>query len=186
MNKLFSESQKALINLPARNDNETENFFTFDFPAGSLDISRQEFIFPSGLHVDSSVKWLDESLLLVKIGISCEIESECARCLKPVNLEISGELMYLYYSHGNKTFDEFGDSYDEYMPVEIEYFARVLDIMPQIRESVYTLLPTKILCKEDCAGLCPECGADLNLGKCSCENKNIDLRFESLRNFVIE
>ena len=96
------------------------------------------------------------------------------------------KILTVYYSHGNTAFDEFGDSYDEYMPVEVEFFARVLDIMPQIRESVYTLLPTKILCKEDCAGLCPECGADLNLGKCSCVKQIADPRLESLRNFVIE
>ncbi|MBQ7217580.1 MAG: DUF177 domain-containing protein, partial [Synergistaceae bacterium] len=75
---------------------------------------------------------------------------------------------------------------DEYMPVEIEHFGRVLDVMPQIEESIYTLIPTKILCREDCKGLCPNCGADLNYGECSCRNENIDPRLEALRNFTTD
>lgn len=183
MNKLFTDSQRALINPPAKNDNETENFFPFDFPAGVLDFDGQEFIFPSGLHVDAFVSWLEENLLIVKISVDSEIESECARCLKPVNLALSGELMYLYYLHGSESEDSLPD---DYMPVEIDFFGRVLDIMPQIQESVYTLLPTKVLCREDCAGLCPVCGADLNFGKCSCVKTEEDPRLAALKNFVVE
>ena len=86
--------------------------------------------------------------------------------------------MYLYCSQDPQTIED-----DEYMPVEVQHFGRVLDIMPQIEESIYTLIPTKILCREDCRGLCPNCGADLNEGECSCKNEDIDPRLEALRNF---
>jgi uncharacterized protein len=90
--------------------------------------------------------------------------------------------MYLYYSHSAEGLDEL----DDYMPVEVNNFGHVLDVMPQIQESIYTLLPTKILCRDDCKGLCPECGADLNEGTCSCKNENIDPRLEALKNFNVE
>ena len=89
--------------------------------------------------------------------------------------------MYLYCSQDPQTIED-----DEYMPVEIEHFGRVLDVMPQIEESIYTLIPTKILCREDCKGLCPNCGADLNEGECSCKNVNVDPRLEALRNFTTD
>ena len=41
-------------------------------------------------------------------------------------------------------------------------------------------LPTKVLCKEDCKGLCPKCGKDLNLGSCDCKTKDIDPRWQAL------
>ncbi|MBQ3402431.1 MAG: DUF177 domain-containing protein [Synergistaceae bacterium] len=182
MPSIFHEGQKAIISLPPRNDTEAEIVSQWDFPEGTLDFEGQEFIFPEGFHAEASTRWFEESLLFVNIGISAVIESECARCLKPVSLEISGELGYLYYSHGAEALDEF----DDYMPVEIDFFGRILDVMPQIQESIYTLLPTKILCREDCKGLCPNCGADLNEGECSCRNENIDPRLEALRNFNAE
>lgn len=180
MRSIFSEEQKALITLPPRNDTETEIFSEWDFQGGTLNFEGQEFIFPKGFHAEVYVQWLEsESLLLTGIAVNAEIEAECARCLKPVSLEISGKLMYLYCSQNPEAIED-----DEYMPVEIEHFGRVLDVMPQIEESIYTLIPTKILCREDCKGLCPECGADLNEGKCSCKNENVDPRLEALRNFI--
>lgn len=188
MHSIFNDNQKAVINLPARNDNESEIEAEFTFRAGELTFEGQQFIFPEGFTAQVVSQWLEESLLLVSIGISAELTAQCARCLKPVNLEISEKLLYLYYSRGSDSesglldSDEFGD----YMPVELDYFARVLDVMPQIQESIYTLLPTKVLCSENCKGLCPNCGADLNEGNCNCVKEDIDPRLESLRNFIIE
>ena len=128
-------------------------------------------------------------MLSVEISISAEAETLCARCLKDTSLEISSNLRYLYYlrsagaddAEEADEFDEFGD----YMPVEIDFFGRVLDIMPQVEESIFSLLPTKVLCKEDCKGLCPNCGKDLNEGSCDCEADNTDPRLSALRNFKI-
>ncbi|MBR6901655.1 MAG: DUF177 domain-containing protein [Synergistaceae bacterium] len=176
---LLTPDSSLLINLPQRNDTDTEVFVQHDFHEGSLKFEGQEFVFPSGLRAEAIAKWLESDLLSVEIKISAEIDAPCARCLKTVNLEISDKLMYLYYLQGAEAFDDF----DDYMPVEVDYFGRVIDIMPQINESVFTLLPTKILCKEDCKGLCPNCGKDLNEGPCSCEIESIDPRLEALRNF---
>ena len=182
MHSIFTDEQKALITLPPRNDTETETFSEWHFPGGVLKFEGQEFIFPDGFSAEVSVQWLEsEALLLAVISVDAVVEAECARCLKPVSLEISGELRYLYCSQDPQTIDD-----DEYMPVEIEHFGRVLDVMPQIQESIYTLLPTKVLCREDCKGLCPNCGADLNDGECSCRNEDVDPRLEALRNFTTD
>ena len=181
-NELFHENYKAVINLPPRRDNETEIFSEFDFPGGVLSFEGQSFEFPNGFHAEALSRWLEDDVLILELDIEAEIIAECARCLKPAQLEISDKLMYLYYSHSAEGLDEL----DDYMPVEVNNFGRVLDIMPQIEESIYTLLPTKVLCREDCKGLCPECGADLNEGTCSCKNQNVDPRLEALKNFIVE
>ena len=183
--KLFEENQKALINLPPRNDTETEIFNEFNFSEGVLKFEGQEFIFPKGFHSEIISKWLEEALLSVEIKISAGIVAECARCLKSVSLEISDNLMYLYYLQGDEDEKEFEDLND-YMPVEVEYFGRVIDVMPQIQESVITLLPMKVLCREDCKGICPNCGKDLNEGECNCKNEITDPRLEALQNFIVE
>ncbi len=182
MHSIFHDSQKAVITLPPKNDTEAEVLSQWDFPSGTLDFDGQEFTFPEGFHAEAMTRWLENSLLLVNITVEAGVQAECARCLRPVSLEISGELGYLYYSHGAEELDEF----DDYMPVEVSFFGRVVDVMPQIQESIYTLLPTKVLCREDCKGLCPICGTDLNEGECSCTEEDIDPRLEALRNFTSE
>ena len=179
---LLDSNSSLLINLPPRNDTETEIFLQQDFPETSLEFDGQEFHFPFGVHVEAAAKWLEESALTVEISINAKAEAPCARCLKTANLEISGSLGYLYHLQGAEDFDDL----DDYMPVEVEYFGRVMDIMPQVYESIFALLPTKVLCREDCKGLCPNCGKDLNEGVCSCEAESVDPRLEALRDFNVE
>ena len=45
---------------------------------------------------------------------------------------------------------------------------RELDLRPSVREQWLLAVPSFVLCREDCKGLCPHCGADLNLGPCGC------------------
>ena len=184
---LLTPNASLLINLPPRNDTETETFAQHDFSSGELNFDGQDFYFPAGLHSQAVARWLDDSLLSVEISISGGAESSCARCLKDTSLEISGDLRYLYYlrnaSNDDSEFESEIEEFADYMPVDVEYFGRVLDIMPQVEESIFSLLPTKVLCREDCKGLCPHCGKDLNDGECSCENEDIDPRLSALRDF---
>lgn len=62
------------------------------------------------------------------------------------------------------------------------YTEAVLDLVELAAEQVELLLPMKPLCREDCRGLCPRCGADRNLGDCGCP-KEVDERWEALAHF---
>ena len=65
---------------------------------------------------------------------------------------------------------------------ETETFSgHTIDLMAAVERSIASALPMKVLCKEDCKGICPKCGKDLNEGDCDCTESNIDPRFESLR-----
>ena len=54
-----------------------------------------------------------------------------------------------------------------------------------VREEILLFLPNKILCKENCKGLCPKCGKNLNDGKCDCK-KDVDPRMEVLLQLLNE
>ena len=62
----------------------------------------------------------------------------------------------------------------------------VLDIRDVVLNDIYLALPLKALCKEDCKGLCQNCGANLNLGQCSCNQEDLDLRFSALKDMFKE
>ena len=56
-----------------------------------------------------------------------------------------------------------------------------IDLDEVLREQFYLALPMKPLCREDCAGLCPQCGTNRNTGTCSCETEPEDPRLAPLR-----
>lgn len=55
-----------------------------------------------------------------------------------------------------------------------------LDVDELVYTEVFLSLPTKFLCREDCKGICPKCGKDLNEGECGCEKREIDPRLAKL------
>ncbi len=70
---------------------------------------------------------------------------------------------------------------------EEEYLqGSVLDIDDLVFEEVYLNLPVKTLCDDECKGLCPNCGADLNQITCDCEDDNIDPRLANLKELFKE
>ncbi len=56
----------------------------------------------------------------------------------------------------------------------------VLDLTEAVRQYALLVLPMKPLCRSDCAGLCPDCGHDLNLGPCNCQREPVDPRWAVL------
>jgi uncharacterized protein len=68
----------------------------------------------------------------------------------------------------------------------LDFWGRTLDLSDQVWESLLMLLPSKLLCREDCAGLCPHCGTDLNISSCSCAPREGDPRLEFLRIVAVD
>lgn len=60
-----------------------------------------------------------------------------------------------------------------------------LDLDGLLQEDILLELPAKFLCREDCEGLCPKCGKNLNEGPCGCERREIDPRLEALKAFLV-
>ena len=120
-----------------------------------INFNGQEFYLSSPLKVYACLSWIDEATLSVRLGINAKITGSCVRCLEKAELALSDELLYLYSLRAKGS--EGGE-----MIVEIGAFGKTLDITEQVWESLVLLLPLKLLCKEDCLGLCPSCGANLN------------------------
>lgn len=59
-----------------------------------------------------------------------------------------------------------------------------LNVDELLREDVLLELPSKYLCADDCKGLCPKCGKNLNEGACGCDNREIDPRLEILKSLL--
>ena len=85
---------------------------------------------------------------LVSGSARVTIDGECGRCLTEVSREVRAEGFQLF--------------------VEIPPHTEICDISEEVRTEITLALPMNLLCRDDCRGLCPVCGADLNREKCSC------------------
>ncbi|HTK94821.1 MAG TPA: DUF177 domain-containing protein [Terriglobales bacterium] len=109
-----------------------------------------------------------------------EVEVQCARCLEPVKRPVEAQFDLLYRPLGAvKRDDEVSISEAE---TEVGFYkGDGLALEDVLREQVLLAVPVKAVCREDCRGLCPHCGQNLNQGKCGCAPANADPRWNALR-----
>ena len=102
--------------------------------------------------------------------LTTRVHGECRRCLAPVDVDVTAPLDVLF------TGDAQADDPSAWV---IELQATELDLRPTIREELILSAPAYLLCREDCRGLCPGCGQDLNRGSCTCPSSG-DPRWAAL------
>ena len=102
----------------------------------------------------------------------------CDRCLEDFECEVASEFGILYV-----TDTEAGIADDEEVQA-ISPDTNTIDLGEDVRQYAILALPQKMLCRDDCAGLCPSCGTNLNRDKCSCSNDEVDSRWSGLQKFT--
>lgn len=113
----------------------------------------------------------------MRLALVCTIgyDAVCARCLK----EVSNSITISF----EKTVCEQGDLQNTENDDYVEICEGMLDVDEALIEDIILNFPLKILCREDCKGLCPKCGIDLNDSSCSCVLREIDPRLAPLLKF---
>jgi uncharacterized protein len=94
--------------------------------------------------------------VLVSGMVATTVAGECGRCLRPVGYSLQVSVQELY-AYENSTTDETTEE-DEIGRLQDD----LIDLEPVLRDAVVLALPTNPLCREDCPGLCPECGVPLD------------------------
>lgn len=147
-----------------------EEFSPFDFAGERL-------LFLSPVHVQLEVHNTGK-LLLAHGTIDTELKAACGRCLEefsyPLHLVYEDE--WVYAPQATEEQQENALLFDR---DEIELSERIL-------EQIVLALPMKFVCSPDCKGLCPECGANLNYGSCSCPKDKVDPRFAELAKLSLD
>jgi uncharacterized protein len=99
------------------------------------------------------------------------LDAACRRCLAPVPVPVTARVEVLF------TEDQDADDPSVYV---IPPRTRTLDLAPAVREELVLAVPEFVLCRDDCRGLCPRCGKDLNQGPCDCAPEKPDPRWAVL------
>jgi len=106
---------------------------------------------------------------------------ECDRCLRPVETPVNADFSLEYISGSEYESSEVAELTEAEMSVSV-FDGEALDVDEIVKEQVLLAVPTRMLCREDCKGICPECGTDRNTGDCSCATSDIDPRWAALKN----
>ena len=109
----------------------------------------------------SGTYMLADETVIVRGVARAVIESPCARCLKATEISVEAEVEEAFIR--DKGEEREADD-DQYM-----YSGHVLELDEAVRTALLLEMPSRVLCKEDCRGLCDQCGADLNINECSCQ-----------------
>ena len=145
--------------------------YTIDLSAVEMDGYRP-FVTP--VQVVGDIRAFASSAEL-HVTVSYAFSMPCNRCLTETRKELSHSISHVLV---NKLNDE--EDFDDYIVVQGD----TLDLDELIYSDIILLTPSKYVCKEDCRGLCPTCGKNLNEGGCACQKQQTDPRLEALRQLL--
>lgn len=123
-------------------------------------LSLREQVNPLDLGIENDIVRFKQPLLIsadisritntvtVALSLSSKLEMTCSRCLEEFEADLQKSLRVIY---------------------AVNAASPIIDMGPQIREEIIIDYPFKPLCKQDCKGLCPNCGKNLNLETCNCK-----------------
>ncbi len=100
------------------------------------------------------------------------LAGECRRCLTPVAADVVVKVTALFSQEAGAA--------DDPETYEVAPDATAVDLTPAVREELFLSIPRYLECREDCRGLCPRCGKDLNAGPCGCAPDAVDPRWQAL------
>lgn len=113
-------------------------------------------------------------MLELSAHVDGEFLTNCARCLKELTIPVSFDFA--------ETLTQNEDAIEDKDSV-ILFEGTTIDMSELVIGNLLLNLSYKYLCSEECLGICPKCGTDLNTGSCDCTDDEIDPRWEILKNF---
>jgi len=156
--------------------------FDFEEKVDSFEIEGKER-FPNPIRVHVKID-KEISNLIIKIHVCTLAHFTCDRCLDEFDREICEDTELLYSTEQPAV--EYGE-YSEYNDSEIRPYSKdmdMIDISKDVRDTLLLAVPMKVLCRPDCKGLCPVCGANLNYQTCHHEVEVVDPRWETLKGLL--
>lgn len=127
------------------------------------------------LHVDVE---LSKAIHNYKVDVKLNFQTtlNCDRCLSDFTTSFTNEFSVTWSR--DKEYEEIPDENDEVRYIAPEKM--IIDVRQDVEDFAQLAIPMKVLCKVNCAGLCPVCGVNKNTEKCKCSTEKIDPRWEQL------
>jgi uncharacterized protein len=165
------------IELAQLEDGKAEFAKSYEPDALALDDERFKLCGPAS--VSGKVR-LSGAEVIVKGHLDSCIAVDCDRCLRPIKLPVAADFELEYISGSDYEIDRNLELTEDLMSISV-FDGESIDVDEIVKEQLFLAVPTRSLCKEDCKGFCPTCGADKNAAECGCESSEIDPRWAVLK-----
>jgi uncharacterized protein len=122
-----------------------------------------------------------EKTVIIEGRVETIVDGCCSRCLEEAHVPVETPFRYAFLPAHEVAFQDTELSADD---MEYSYFdGEIIDLVPLMYEQIVLQIPIKTLCREDCRGLCPHCGTNLNGSTCDCDRSQGDERFAVLKHY---
>jgi uncharacterized protein len=151
--------------------------FDFELPFAVRELDREPLVSISPVRMTGEVSRVEGGHAL-SARLAWRGQLECSRCLAPYDFANDETFSLLLYRRAPIAESEISldrEDLDAYF-----YDDPVVPVAPLAEERIQMAVPMKPLCREDCRGLCPQCGADRNVSECNCVVETIDPRWRAL------
>ncbi|MEO8295983.1 MAG: DUF177 domain-containing protein [Gemmatimonadota bacterium] len=120
------------------------------------------------MSIDGQLQETSDGEYFWRATLSSALKASCRRCLTELTVPLEADV--------NVMFSTDPDAADDPSVYPLPEDSRMLDVRTAVREELALSAPAFVLCREECAGLCPTCGADLNAGACVCVASDLTKR----------
>ena len=151
--------------------------FAFEIPFSISALDREPLAEISPVRLAGSVLRVEGGYCL-EAELSYGGRLECSRCLTEYPFQTQERFTLLLYKRAPLPSDELAlEKHD----LDVSFYDEpTIAVAPIAEERIQMAIPMKPLCREDCRGLCPHCGQDLNLSACGCREESVDPRWNAL------
>ena len=181
---IYGSWQEMKIHIPKITDDGLELTFFHNgiWFQNLLPEGEEELFALDRVDVVCHVQKIKESIY-IRGSLDTTVTTCCSRCLEEAFVPINSRFEYTLTPRRNESYEE-QELSSEDMNVE-HYDGETIDLDPIIMEQIFLHIPMRVVCSEECAGLCPYCGINRNHGKCACNEKITDMRLSVLKDLKI-
>ncbi len=141
----------------------------------SVEVGAERFVLSEKSPVILDITHIGGQVLQVEARCQVAAEIPCGRCLKKVTRDF--QVLFSRNVDMKEAGEEQTEQLDEYSFIT----GRELDVEDLVHKELLAQWPLRVLCREDCKGICSRCGADLNTQECDCEKQDLDPRMAAIR-----
>jgi len=151
---------------------------SFQIGAAEVGIEDDQLRFDAPIDVSMTIGHTLQTFTL-KAKVHGELLGDCGRCLAPTTASFDTKFR-LFIQRKEAGPEELKAIEDEDEILIVDPGVREVTLVDALRDAVALDMPLRIHCREDCKGLCGQCGADLNHGACDCAENEVDPRWAAL------
>jgi uncharacterized protein len=147
-------------------------------------LSSIDFDFEGSLRAEATIQKMGKSYLILG-SVKTVLQLRCARCLKDFSYPLSSSLDLTLHPLKSESSGEEVELGEE--DLKSNFFeGGEIHLSEVACEQIFLEVPYQPLCREECKGLCPKCGQDLNLSPCNCKPEDLGAGFSALRNLKLD